>query len=76
MARDCAGGQHPEDEPLTWREFDREMKHRDRVLEVKEEALQKALELRAAQMLTSHRILVVVVAIIAIGIQLLVYFRR
>jgi hypothetical protein len=74
--KDCAGGHHPDDEPVTWRQFDREMAHRAEIQRVKEDALQKALDVRAAQMLTSHRILIAVVSIIAIGVQLLVYFRR
>ncbi len=74
--KDCAGGQHPDDEPITWRQFDREMAHRAETMRIKEEALQKALDLRAAQMLMSHRILIVIVSAIAIGVQLLVYFRR
>jgi hypothetical protein len=74
--KDCAGAQHPDDEPVTWRQFDREMAHRNEIQRVKDEALQKALELRAAQMLLSHRLIIAGLAILTIAFQVFVYLRR
>jgi hypothetical protein len=71
--KDCAGGQHPDDEPVTWRQFDREMAHRSEVQRVKDEAMQKAIDVRAAQLLLSHRLIVIALAILTL---LVAFYRR
>ena len=71
--KDCAGGQHPDDEPVTWRQFDREMAHRAETQRIKEEALQTAINLRAAQLLLSHRLIVIALAILTL---LVAFYRR
>ena len=56
--KDCEGREHDGNAPLTWWYFDREMAHRDRLEDARRKALQDAIDLRAKQLLTSHRIIV------------------
>ena len=74
--KDCAGAHHPDDEPVTWRQFDREMAHRDRLDAQKDKDARTARELRERQMLLSHRLIIAGLAILTIAFQVFVYLRR